>query len=31
MDRQTLLVSTARSVKFLEEYTDRQAQIWKVL
>ena len=31
VDRQTLLVNTARSLKFLEEYTDRQAQIWKVL
>ena len=30
-DRQTLLVNTTRSLKFLEEYTDRQAQIWKVL
>ena len=31
MDRQTLLVNTTRSFKFLEEYADRQAQIWKVL
>ena len=30
-DRQTLLVNTTCSLKFLEEYTDRQAQIWKVL
>ena len=30
-DRQTLLVNTAHSLRFLEEYTDRQAQIWKVL
>ena len=30
-DRQTLLVNTARLLKFLEEYTNRQAQIWKVL
>ena len=30
-DRQTLLVNTARSLKFLEEYTNRQAQVWKVL
>ena len=30
-DRQTLLVNTARSLKFLEEYADRQAQIWKIL
>ena len=30
-DRQTLLVNTACSLKFLEEYTDRQAQVWKVL
>ena len=31
VDRQTLLVNTTHSLKFLEEYTDRQAQIWKVL
>ena len=31
MDRQTLLINTAHSLKFLEEYADRQAQIWKVL
>ena len=30
-DRQTLLVNTTHSLKFLEEYADRQAQIWKVL
>ena len=30
-DRQTLLVNTAHSLKFLKEYADRQAQIWKVL
>ena len=30
-NRQTLLTNTAHSLKFLEEYTDRQAQIWKVL
>ena len=30
-DRQTLLINTTHSLKFLEEYTDRQAQIWKVL
>ena len=30
-DRQTLLVNTAHSLKFLEEYADRQAQIWKIL
>ena len=29
-DRQILLVNTARSLKFLEEYSDRQAQIWKI-
>ena len=29
-DRQTLLVNTARSLKFLEEYSDRQVQIWKI-
>ena len=28
-DRQLLLVNTAQSLKFLEEYTDHQAQIWK--
>ena len=28
-DRQTLLINTAHLLKFLEEYTDRQAQIWK--
>ena len=31
VDRQTLLINTAHSLKFLEEYIDRQAQIWKVL
>ena len=31
MDRQTLLVNTACSLKFLKEYANRQAQIWKVL
>ena len=31
MDRQTLLVNTAGSLKFLEEYADRQAQVWKVV
>ena len=30
-DRQTLLINAARSLKFLEEYANRQAQIWKVL
>ena len=29
-DRQPLLVNTARSLKFLKDYTDRQAQIWKI-
>ena len=29
-DRQILLVNTARSLKFLEEYADRQALIWKI-
>ena len=29
-DRQLLLVDTARSLKFLEDYVDRQAQIWKI-
>ena len=31
VDRQTLLVNTACSLKFLEEYDDRQVQIRKVL
>ena len=31
VDRQKLLVNTTHSLKFLEEYADRQAQIWKVL
>ena len=30
-DRQTLLVNTAHALKFLEEYRDRQAQLWTVL
>ena len=30
MDRQLLLVNTARSLKFLEEYVDRQLLIWKI-
>ena len=30
MDRQLLLVNTARSLKFLKDYTDRQAVIWKI-
>ena len=29
-DQQLLLVNTARSLKFLEDYMDRQAQIWKI-
>ena len=29
-DRQLLLVNTARSLKFLEEYVDRQALIWRI-
>ena len=29
-DRQLLLVNTARSLKFLEEYADRQALIWLI-
>ena len=29
-NRQTLLVNTAHLLKFLEEYLDRQAQIWKI-
>ena len=30
MDRQLLLVNTARSLKFLEDYADRQAVIWTI-
>ena len=30
-DRQTILVNTARALKFLESYGDRQAKLWKVL
>ena len=29
-DRQLLLVNTAHCLKFLEEYSDRQAQIWQI-
>ena len=29
-DHQLLLVNTARSLKFLEDYVDQQAQIWKI-
>ena len=29
-DRQLLLVNTARSLKFLKEYADHQAQIWTI-
>ena len=29
-DRQLLLVNTARSLKFLEDYVDHQPQIWKI-
>ena len=29
-DHQLLLVNTARSLKFLKDYTDHQAQIWKI-
>ena len=29
-DRQLLLVNTARSLKFLKDYTDQQALIWKI-
>ena len=29
-DRQLLLVNTTRSLKFLEDYVDRQGQIWKI-
>ena len=31
VDRQTLLVNTAHFLKFLEQYANRQRQIWKVL
>ena len=30
VDRQLLLVNTARSLKFLEDYMDCQGQIWKI-
>ena len=30
-DWQLLLVNTARSLKFLEDYADRQGQIWKII
>ena len=30
MDRQLLLVNTARSLKFLKDYADHQGQIWKI-
>ena len=30
-NRQTVLVNTARALKFLESYGDRQAKLWKVL
>ena len=29
-NRQLHLINTAQSLKFLEEYADRQAQIWKI-
>ena len=29
-DHQLLLVNTARCLKFLEDYSDRQSQIWKI-
>ena len=29
-DHQLLLVNTARSLKFIEDYVDHQAQIWKI-
>ena len=30
VDRQLLLVNTARSLKFLEDYVDQQVLIWKI-
>ena len=30
VDQQLLLVNTARSLKFLKDYADRQALIWKI-
>ena len=30
VDRQLLLVKTARSLKFLKDYADQQALIWKI-
>ena len=31
MDRQTVLVNTARALKFLETYGDQRAKLWKIL
>ena len=31
MDRQIVLVNSARALKFLESYGDRQTKLWKVL
>ena len=30
-DHQTLLVNTVQALKFLEDYANRQAQVWHVL
>ena len=30
-DHQILLVNTARALKFLEDYADRQVQLWKII
>ena len=31
IDRQTVLVNTARALKYLEEYSQRQSKLWKIL
>ena len=31
IDRQTVLVNTARALKYLEQYSQRQSKLWKIL
>ena len=31
IDRQTVLVNTARALKYLEQYSERQKKLWKIL
>lgn len=31
VDRQTILINSARALKYLEQYTNRQTNLWKVL